>query len=130
MEADGEKKESIDLIIKLGIDPSNSQQQVRGTLVPPGGTAKKIDLAILSNDDGIKIAEEKGIDIVLNDALIKEIQEDPGKIKFTKIIATKESIGKIKALARIFGPRKLFPNIKSNTLVSTDGLEECIDTHL
>jgi large subunit ribosomal protein L1 len=119
--------EAIDIVFKLGIDTTKSNQQVRGTLVPPGGSSKKITVCVLTAEENVHVATAAGADLIADTEMLEKIGED-GKVKFSKLIATKESLSKITHLARVLGPLGLFPNVKSGTLVLPAELDESIRT--
>lgn len=121
------KNESIDMIIRLGIDTNVSSQQVRGTVVMPGGTSKEETICVLTSPDYEGIATEAGADMLVTEELLNQIQET-GEVGFSKLIATRESVKDLKPFARVLGPLGLFPNAKSGTLVGTNDLEETIKT--
>lgn len=115
------------MIIRLGIESNMSSQQVRGTVVMPGGTSKEETICVLTTSDFKDRASEAGADMFVTEELLKTIQET-GEVGFSKLIATRESVKELKPFARVLGPLGLFPNAKSGTLVSTADLEETIKT--
>lgn len=107
--------ESIDIIIKLGIDPIKSDQQVRGTINLPGGTGRDVRVAIFTSEENIKLAEAASADKIITLQEISEINN--GNLDFDVLIATKEVIKLLKPYGRTIGPLGLMPNLKSGTLV-------------
>ncbi len=112
--------ESLELIIKLNVDPTQGDQNIRGTCVLPAGTGKEVKVAVFADREFHEQLLAMGTDIIGDDQLLKAIGE--GEIKFDKIIATPEHMNSLKTLARVLGPKGLMPNVKSGTLVKPDQL--------
>mmetsp|Transcript_15588 Transcript_15588/g.15401 ORF Transcript_15588/g.15401 Transcript_15588/m.15401 type:complete len:262 (+) Transcript_15588:2-787(+) len=112
--------ESIDIIIKLGIDPTKSQQQVRGTIVLPAGSGRDRKIAIFTTDQHSELAKESGADMFPTLEEISQITAD--NIEFETLLATKDAIKFLKPLGRTIGPLGLMPNLKSGTLVDPEEL--------
>ncbi|MDH4466946.1 MAG: 50S ribosomal protein L1 [Bacteriovoracaceae bacterium] len=108
--------ESIDLAFKLGVDPRHADQMVRGALVMPAGTGKKVRVIVISSGDKIKEALDAGADEAGADDLITKIAG--GWLDFDRVIATPEMMAKAGKIARILGPRGLMPNPKLGTVVT------------
>lgn len=106
--------ETVDIVLKLGVDPKQSDQLVRGSIVMPGGLGKTIRVAAFVDDDSIKIAEEAGAKIAGNDALIESIKS--GNIDFDFCVSIPSMMPKIASLGKILGPRGLMPNPKLGTV--------------
>lgn len=106
--------ETLELVIRLGVNAANSDQNVRGVAVMPGGTGKKIRVAVIAKEDKHEIAKKAGADIVGLDDLIEAIKEK--KIDFDVCIATPDVMPKISAVAKILGPKGLMPNPKLGTV--------------
>jgi len=106
---------SVEVHLKLGIDPKKGEQQIRSTVVLPHGTGKtkKVAAFVGSNDE--KKAREAGADLVCGESEIKKIK-DTGKIEFDIAVATPEMMPKLAAAAKILGPKGLMPNPKSGTV--------------
>lgn len=109
--------ESMDVVIKLGVDPKKGDQVVRVALSMPHGLGKQVKVAVLVADDKIEDAKKSGADIVGNEELIEDIKEK--KIQFDCLITTPDMMPKIAPLAKILGPMGLMPNPKTKT-VTTD----------
>lgn len=109
--------ETVDLAFRLGIDPRHADQMVRGAIVMPSGTGKKVVLVVIAAGEKITEAEKAGADIVGGDDVINKIAG--GWMEFDRVIATPDMMGKIGKIARILGPRGLMPNPKLGT-VTTD----------
>lgn len=106
--------ESVDMDLRLGVDPRHADQMVRGTVALPHGTGKSIRVLALVNEARQKEAEEAGADYVGLDEYITKIEE--GWADVDVIIATPDVMGKIGKLGRVLGPRGLMPNPKSGTV--------------
>ncbi len=106
--------ETIEVAARLGVDPRHSEQQVRGTVVLPHGTGKKVRVLVLTRGDKEREAREAGADHVGFEEFIKKIQE--GWTEVDAIVATPEVMGEVGRLGRVLGPRGLMPNPKSGTV--------------
>jgi len=109
--------ESVDVAVNLGIDAKKSDQTVRGSVVLPAGTGKKVRVAVFAQGDKAKAAEEAGADIVGFDDLAARIKE--GFMDFDVVIASPDAMRVVGQLGQILGPRGLMPNPKVGT-VSAD----------
>lgn len=110
---------SVDLDIRLGVDPRHADQMVRGTVTLPNGTGKKIRVLALVNSAKQDEAKEAGADYVGLDDYITKIEE--GWTDMDVIIATPDVMGKLGKLGRVLGPRGLMPNPKSGTVTMDVG---------
>ena len=110
--------------MKLNVDPTQGDQNVRGTCVLPQGTGQEIKVAVFADKEFHEQLKALGTDIIGDDDLLKSITE--GEIKFDKIISTPEHMAGLKQLARVLGPKGLMPNVKSGTLVKPDQLLETV----
>lgn len=106
--------ESIDLDLRLGVDPRHADQMVRGTVALPHGSGKTVRVLALVNEAKQKEAEDAGADYVGLDDYITKIDEGWADVDI--IIATPDVMGKIGRLGRVLGPRGLMPNPKSGTV--------------
>ncbi|MBI2608247.1 MAG: 50S ribosomal protein L1 [Deltaproteobacteria bacterium] len=106
--------ESIDVAIRLGVDPKQSDQMVRGSVVLPHGTGKKIKLLVFAKGDKLKEVESLGVDYAGGDEFISKIQG--GWLDFDKVIATPDMMSSVSKVAKILGPKGLMPNPKSGTV--------------
>lgn len=114
--------ETVSLDIRLGVDPRNADQQVRGTVALPHGTGKTVRVAVFAQGDKVKEAEEAGADIVGGDDLAKRILE--GFLDFDKAIATPDMMRVVGRLGKVLGPRNMMPNPKTGTV--TPNIKEAI----
>ncbi len=112
--------------IRLGVDPRHSDQQVRGVVVLPHGTGKKVRILVFAEGEAARIAEEAGADYVGTDEYIEKIQKE-GWLDFDVALATPEVMSKVARLGRILGPRGLMPSPKSGTLVKAEDLPRAIE---
>ncbi len=114
--------EGVDLAIRLGVDPKKSDQMVRGTVVLPHGTGKKVRVLVFAKGQKEKEALDAGADFVGGEDLIEKISK--GWLEFDKAIATPDMMGSVSKLGKILGPRGLMPNPKVGTV--TFDLEKAI----
>lgn len=107
--------ESVDLDLRLGVDPRHADQMVRGSVALPNGTGREVTVLVLANEGKQEEAEDAGADYVGLDEYIERIQEDEW-LDFDVAIATPDVMGQVGQLGRILGPRGLMPNPKSGTV--------------
>jgi len=117
--------ETVELHLRMGVDPRNAAQQVRGVTLLPYGLGKKVRVLVFAQGEAVKIAESAGADFVGGDDLIKKIED--GWLEFDTTIATPEMMGKVGKLGKILGRRGLMPNPKSGTVVPADDLPRVIE---
>lgn len=106
--------ETIDLAVNLGIDSKQSDQNVRGMVILPNGTGKKVRVAVFAKGAKAEEAKKAGADIVGDDDLAQKIQK--GEIDFERCIATPDMMGVVGKLGQVLGPRGLMPNPKLGTV--------------
>lgn len=106
--------ESIDVSINLGVDPKQSDQNVRGAMVLPQGTGKRTRVAVFAQGDPAQAATDAGADVVGLEDLAERIKD--GDLDFSAVIATPDSMPVVGALGQILGPRGLMPNPKTGTV--------------
>lgn len=116
--------ETVELHLRLGVDPRHADQQVRGVTLLPHGLGKKVRILVFTQGEGVKLAEDAGADHAGGDELIKKIEE--GWLDFDTAIATPDMMGKVGKLGKILGRRGLMPNPKSGTVVNTTDLPRVI----
>jgi large subunit ribosomal protein L1 len=110
--------ETVELAVRLGVDPRKADQIVRGTLTLPSGTGKSVRVAVFAAGDQAADARTAGADVVGADDLVARIR-DQGFLEFDVAIATPDLMGQVGSLGRVLGPRGLMPNPKTGT-VTTD----------
>ena len=106
--------ETIEIAMRLGVDPRHADQMVRGMVTLPNGTGKAVRVAVFAKGDKVEEATAAGADIVGGEELAKEIQE--GRLDFDRCIATPDMMAVVGRLGRILGPRGLMPNPKLGTV--------------
>jgi len=106
--------ESVDVAINLGVNPKHADQMVRGTVLLPNGTGKKVRVLVFAKGEKEIEARDAGADYVGNDDIVKKIQS--GWMEFDKAIATPDMMSTVGKLGKVLGPRGLMPNPKSGTV--------------
>ena len=107
--------ETIEAHIKLGVDPRQADQQVRGTVVLPNGTGKSVRVLVIAKGEKADIAQKSGADIVGAEEIIAKIQNE-NYLDFDVVITSPDMMGQLGRVARILGPRGLMPSPKSGTI--------------
>jgi large subunit ribosomal protein L1 len=105
---------SVDLAVRLGIDPRKADQMVRGSVVLPHGTGKETRVAVLAEGPKAPEATEAGADIVGTDEILAMVEA--GNLDFDALVATPDQMGKIGRFGKVLGPRGLMPNPKTGTV--------------
>lgn len=107
--------ESIEVHVKLGVDPKNADQQVRGSVVLPNGTGKEKKVLVIAKGDKAEIAKAEGADFVGAEEIIDKIMKE-NWLGFDACVTTPDMMGLVGRIARILGPRGLMPNPKAGTV--------------
>lgn len=107
--------ETIEISVRLGVDPRHADQQVRGAVVLPHGTGKKVRVLVFAKGDKAKDAEAAGADYVGAEELVAKIQGE-NWFDFDVVVATPDMMGLVGRLGRVLGPKGLMPNPKSGTV--------------
>ena len=110
---------TVEAHIRLGVDPRHAEQMVRGSVVLPNGTGKKVRVAVFAAGDKASEAREAGADFVGGDDLVKKVAD--GWTDFDAAIATPDMMSKVGPLGKTLGPRGLMPNPKSGTVTNDVG---------
>jgi large subunit ribosomal protein L1 len=117
--------ETVELHLRMGVDPRNASQQVRGVALLPYGLGKQVKVLVFAQGEAVKAAETAGADYVGGDELVKKIED--GWLEFDTAISTPEMMGKVGKLGKILGRRGLMPNPKSGTVVPAEDLPRVIE---
>jgi large subunit ribosomal protein L1 len=106
--------ETVDLAVRLGVDPRHADQMVRGTVVLPNGLGKDVKVLVFAKGEKEKEALDAGADFVGNDELIEKVKG--GWFEFDKAVSTPDMMGAVGKIGRVLGPRGLMPNAKTGTV--------------
>ena len=117
--------ETVELHLRMGLDPRNANQQVRGVTLLPHGLGKEVRVLVFAQGEAEKTAEAAGADFDGNYELIQKIED--GWLDFDTAIATPDMMGKVGKLGKILGRRGLMPNPKSGTVVAANDLTKAIE---
>ncbi|MFC2006597.1 50S ribosomal protein L1 [Chloroflexota bacterium] len=117
--------ETVEFHIRMGVDPRDASQQVRGVALLPHGLGKKVKVLVLAEGEAARAGEVAGADFVGGDEIIKKIEE--GWLDFDIAISTPDMMGKVGKLGKILGRKGLMPNPKSGTVVTANDLSRVIE---
>jgi large subunit ribosomal protein L1 len=106
--------ETVDVAVRLGVDPRHADQMVRGTVVLPNGLGKEVRVLVFAKGEKETEALDAGADFIATDEILEKIKE--GWFGFDKAIATPDMMGAVGKLGRVLGPRGLMPNAKTGTV--------------
>ncbi len=118
--------ESVDVAVKLGVNPRHADQMVRGACSLPYGTGRDVRVLVFAQGDAARQAQEAGADVVGADDLINKILNE-NWFEFDKAVATRDMMGKVGRLGRVLGPRGLMPNPKVGTVVGPEAVAETVN---
>ena len=107
---------TVELHVRLGVDPKQADQNIRGTVVLPAGSGKTVRVAVFAEADDVKKAKDAGADIAGSDEFLQQL--DKGDVDFDVLIATPKVMAKLSKYARVLGPKGLMPNPKSGTVAA------------
>ncbi len=116
---------SIEVHMRMGLDPRHADQQVRSTVSLPHGTGRTVRVLVFAEGEGEKVAREAGADYVGSDDLVQRIQE--GWFEFDTAVATPPMMSKVGRLGRVLGPRGLMPSPKAGTIVPDEDLARVVE---
>jgi large subunit ribosomal protein L1 len=116
--------ETVELHLRMGVDPRSADQQVRGVILLPNGLGKKTRVLVFTQGEGVRLAQEAGADYAGTEELIKQIEG--GWVEFDVSIATPDVMPKVAKLGKILGRKGLMPNPKSGTVVQPQDLGRVI----
>jgi large subunit ribosomal protein L1 len=117
--------ETVELHLRMGVDPRDATQQVRGVALLPHGLGKKVRVLVFAQGEAARAAEAAGADSVGGEDMVKKIEE--GFLEFDTAIATPDMMGKVGKLGKILGRKGLMPNPKSGTVVADNDIPRAIE---
>lgn len=117
--------ESVDIAVRLGVNPRHADQMVRGACSLPYGTGKSVRVLVFAQGDAARAAQEAGADFVGADDMVQKIMNE-GWLEFDKVVATRDMMGKVGRLGRVLGPRGLMPNPKVGTVVAPERVADTV----
>lgn len=117
--------ETVELHMRLGIDPRHSDQQVRNTVLLPHGLGRSVRVLVFAEGEDARAAEEAGADIIADDSVVARIQND-GWLEFDAALAVPSMMSRVGRLGRILGPRGMMPNPRAGTVVQPAELPQAI----
>lgn len=117
--------ETVDISVRLGVNPRLADQMVRGAISLPHGIGKSVRVVVFAEGDAARTALEAGADVVGADDLINKIMNE-GWVEFDKAISVRNLMAKVGRLGKVLGPRGLMPNPKTNTVVGPEQIAEVV----
>ena len=117
--------ETVEVHMRMGVDPRHADQQLRAVVGLPAGTGKTVRILVFAEGEAQQIAEQSGADYVGTDEFTKKIQE--GWLEFDVVLAVPQVMGKVGRLGKVLGPRGLMPSPKAGTIVKAENLPETIE---
>jgi large subunit ribosomal protein L1 len=117
--------ETVELHLRMGVDPRDATQQVRGVALLPHGLGKQVRVLVFAQGEAARAAKEAGADAVGAEDMVKKIED--GWLEFDTAIATPDMMGKVGKLGKILGRKGLMPNPKSGTVVAADDIPRAIE---
>lgn len=117
--------ETVELHLRMGVDPRHADQQIRGVVTLPHGTGREVRIAVFANPEGQALAREAGADHVGGEELAEEVQK--GFTDFDIVLTTPDMMRVVGRLGRVLGPRGLMPSPKTGTIVNADELPRVIE---
>ena len=118
--------ETVELHVRLGIDPRHSDQQVRNTVLLPHGLGKTVRVLVFAEGEDARAAEAAGADIIADDNVVARIQNE-GWLEFDAALAVPSMMSRVGRLGRILGPRGMMPNPRAGTVVQPADLPRAIE---
>lgn len=116
---------TVEIHMRLGVDPRHADQQVRDVVVLPHGLGKTVRVMVFAEGEGARAAKEAGADFIADDEMVQKIQN--GFLDFEVAIATPNMMSTVGRLGRVLGPRGLMPNPKTGTVVNEDAIAATIE---
>ncbi len=117
--------ETVEMHLLTGLDPRHAEQQIRGSTVLPHGLGREMRIAVFTEGEPAREAQEAGAELVGGDDLIKQVED--GFTDFDVAIATREMMGRVGKLGRVLGPRGLMPNPRSGTVVAPEDIGRTVN---
>jgi large subunit ribosomal protein L1 len=117
--------ETIEIAVRLGVDPRQADQMIRGAVSLPHGTGRKVRVIVFAQGDAARAATEAGADAVGADDLVQRIQTE-NWLEFDKAVSTPDLMPKVSRLGKVLGPRGLMPNPKVGTVVPADRVADTV----
>lgn len=116
---------TVDIHMKMGLDPRHADQQIRSVVLLPAGTGKRVRIMVFAEGDAARAAQEAGADYVGSDEFVQKIQQE-GWMEFDVAVATPQIMGKVGRLGKVLGPRGLMPSPKTGTICQPEDLPQTI----